>query len=94
MKSKTFRIKERAQELPIISGWVYVPVPQKDFQNANKTCFGLIPIKARVGDTSWRTSLLPMGDGSYFIALKAQVRKAESIFIGDEVELRFNLNTN
>ena len=94
MRSKAFIIKEKARELPIVSGWVYVPVEQKKFPNVKKTRWGLIPVEARVGGTSWNTSLLPMGDGTYFIALKAQVRKAESIFIGDEVELHFHLNTD
>jgi hypothetical protein len=90
MKQQTFIIKEKAQELPLVSGWVYIPVPQRKFPGVRKTRWGLIPIQARVGNTSWKTSLLPMGGGSYFIALKAKVRKQEDIFIGDDVELHFH----
>lgn len=83
-------IKETAQEFPADCGWVYVPVPRKEFPDAKKTRWGLIPIQARVGDTSWKTSLLPMGGGSYFIPLKAKVRKQENIYIGDDIELHFS----
>ena len=91
MNSKIYTIKETAQEFPADCGWVYVPVPQKEFPDAKKTRWGLIPIQAKVGNTSWRTSLLPMGGGSYFIPLKATVRKQENICIGDDIELHFSL---
>ena len=91
MKLKPFIIKERARELPIVSGWVYVSVPKMEFPKTKKTRWGLIPIQAKIGNTSWKTSLLPMGDGSYFIALKAKVRKQEDIYIDDNVELWFHV---
>ncbi len=86
----THTVKEKAQEFPADCRWVYIPVSQKEFPNAKKTRWGLIPIQAKVGKTTWKTSLLPMGGGSYFIPLKAKVREQEGIYIGDDVELHFS----
>ena len=51
--------------------------------------FGFVSILAKVGGTEWETSLLPMGDGTYIIALPAKVRVKERLSIGDEIEVFF-----
>lgn len=48
---------------------------------------GLIAVRAQLGETVWDTSLLPRGDGRHFIPLKAAVRDAHGIDVGDEVTL-------
>jgi hypothetical protein len=50
---------------------------------------GLIAITATVGKTGWPTSLLPMGDGTHFIALPAKVRSKEKLMLGDAVDVSF-----
>jgi hypothetical protein len=49
----------------------------------------LIPIIAKVGETSWNTSLMPKGDGPHFIPLNKKVRKKEKIEVGMEVKISF-----
>jgi len=51
--------------------------------------FGFVSILAKVGGTEWETSLLPMGDGTYIIALPAKVRAKEGLSAGDEIEVAF-----
>lgn len=46
--------------------------------------WGMIPVAVRVGDTRWTTSLWPQG-GGYVVPLKAAVRKAEGLEIGDRL---------
>lgn len=46
--------------------------------------WGMIPVRARVGDTEWETSLFPK-DGRYLVPMKAAVRRAEGIDQGDVV---------
>ncbi len=94
MKAKTFVVKGKAETFPPPAGWVFVRVPKKltePLKPKKRTGWGLIPIEAEVGKTSWQTSLLPMGKGKYFIALKAKVRKTEDIRIGDTVTVAFRL---
>ena len=74
------------------NGWYYVLVPT----NLSKPLeiFAdrkLIAVMAKVGKTSWPTSLLPMGDGTHFIALPLKVRVNENISLGTEIEVSFKL---
>lgn len=46
--------------------------------------WGCIPVLATVGDTSWRTSLIPK-DGGYLLPLRVSVRAAEGIAPGQTV---------
>jgi hypothetical protein len=40
--------------------------------------WGMIPVRARVGGTTWKTSLFPK-EGRYLVPLKDSVRKAEGL---------------
>jgi len=75
-------------------GWHYVSVPtelSKPLEHLADR--GLIAVTATAGSSSWPTSLLPMGDGTHFIALPAKVRKKEKLFLGEAVEISFTLRT-
>jgi len=52
--------------------------------------WGMIPVRARIGATAWKTSLFPK-DGRYLVPLKDAVRRAEGIGEGDEVALELEL---
>ena len=49
--------------------------------------WGMIPVTARIGATTWTTSLFPK-DGAYVLPVKALVRKAEQVDIDDVVAVR------
>lgn len=54
----------------------------------NARGFGSIRVSARIGGTSFATSVFPSkADGGWILPLKAAVRKAEGIGEGDEVEV-------
>ena len=75
-------------------GWYYIPVPtelSKPLEHLADR--GLIAVAATVGDTCWQTSLLPMGDGTHFIALPAKVRKKENLTLGSEIDISFEVRT-
>jgi len=75
-------------------GWHYVSVPiglSKPLSHLADR--GLIAITATVGNSSWPTSLLPMGDGTHFIALPAKVRAKEKLSPGAAVEISFETRT-
>jgi hypothetical protein len=73
-------------------GWFYVSVPTKLAQPYEYLVDrGLIAVTARIGGSSWPTSLLPMGDGTHFIALPAKVRTKEKFKLGDKVHIAFEL---
>ena len=70
--------------------WHFVSVPEQDcgaIEAASALVsygWGMIPVAARIGATGWQTSLWPK-DGGYIVPVKAGVRKAEGLEIGDIV---------
>jgi hypothetical protein len=46
--------------------------------------WGMIPVRARIRDSVWETSLFPK-DGRYVVPIKAAVRTAERLAEGDTV---------
>ena len=75
------------------SPWHFVTVPEEECSALEITSssvsygWGMIPVGARIGATSWKTSLFPK-DGRYVVPVKAWVRKAEHLEIGDLVTVR------
>lgn len=53
--------------------------------------WGVIPVLAQLGDTKWTTSLFPKA-GGYLVPVKAMVRKAEDVDLGDLVSIRLTLD--
>jgi hypothetical protein len=76
--------------------WYFITVPpeQCDFLHvASKFVTygrGVIPVRARIGDTEWKTSLFPK-DGLYLVPVKGSVRKAERLEEGDAVSVRLEV---
>ena len=52
--------------------------------------WGMIPVQARLGGTAWKTSLFPK-DGGYVLPLKDAVRRAESVELGDTIEVELTV---
>lgn len=52
--------------------------------------WGMIPVTARIGETTFRTSLWPK-DGRYVIPLRDAVRHAEGLELGDVVTVELEL---
>jgi hypothetical protein len=48
--------------------------------------WGVIPVRARIGRTTWETSMFPR-EGGFALPIKTAVRRAEGIELGDEVEV-------
>lgn len=52
--------------------------------------WGVIPVTVQLGATTFTTSLFPR-DGGYLVPLKAAVRRAERVELGDTVTLTLRL---
>jgi uncharacterized protein (DUF302 family) len=66
---------------------------KKDSEDIKKRCkvkagFGSVPVMVTIGKTKWKTSIFPdKRSGTYLLPLKAEVRKKESIYSGDNISL-------
>ncbi len=52
--------------------------------------FGSVRVEAKVGPTTWRTSIFPSND-SYVLPVKKAVRAAADVAEGDDVEVSLRL---
>ncbi|HEV7205432.1 MAG TPA: DUF1905 domain-containing protein [Jatrophihabitans sp.] len=79
------------------SPWHFVSVPDDAaaaLESASALVtygWGMIPVTARLGASSWTTSLWPK-DGGYIVPIRAAVRKAEQVDVGDLVTVRLNVD--
>jgi hypothetical protein len=75
--------------------YYFVTVPEKEslelqaVSTAVSYGWGMIPVRVRIGDTEWTTSLWPK-DERYIVPLKDTVRKAEGLEEGDTVTVRLS----
>jgi hypothetical protein len=64
--------------------WYFVTVPEPQCRDLQALAgfvsygWGMIPVTATIGATTWRTSLFPK-NGSYVVPVKAKVRKDENL---------------
>jgi len=79
------------------SPWHYVTVPDEECAALEAVSglvsygWGVIPVTAHVGRTTWTTSLFPK-DGRYLVPLKTAVREAEELELGDVVTIRLTVD--
>jgi Domain of unknown function (DUF1905) len=80
------------------SPWHFVTVPEDECGELEATSalvsygWGMIPARVRIGRTEWSTSLFPK-DGRYIVPVKAWVRRAEELDVGDAVTVRLTVGT-
>jgi hypothetical protein len=78
--------------------FVFVPVPPglsaeiKAIAPRVTYGWGVIPVTARIGTTEYTTSLFPK-DGIYLVPVKVAVQKAETVQVGDIVNIRLEVGT-
>ncbi len=78
--------------------WHFVTLPVslgeeiKDNYGYTSKGWGSIPVKVRIGETSWKTSIFPdKKENSYVLPLKASVRKKECIFDKQAIRVKITI---
>ncbi len=76
------------------AAWHFVTVPTgvgeeiSDATVGERRGFGSVKVQATIGGTTWPTSLFPDGaSGSFVLPVKRQVRQAEDLEDGDQVDV-------
>lgn len=84
-------------EWPGKAAWCFVTLPNEvstDIRDLHGSQNGFVSIRAEatIGIITWRTSIFPDStSGSYLLPIKRDVRKLESITIGDIVPVQLRL---
>jgi Domain of unknown function (DUF1905) len=80
--------------------WHFVTLPKEAaeeirFFNSSAKGFMPIAVEASIGETTWKTSVFADSKtGSYLLAVKAAVRKAESLVSGREVTVSIRVKSD
>jgi Domain of unknown function (DUF1905) len=75
----------------------FVPVPEAESAQIKAVSaavtygWGVIPVRASIGASEFTTSLFPK-DGRYLLPLRAIVRQAQDLEVGDAVEVRLSID--
>ena len=92
-----FEFEAELWEATAEGAWVFVSLPvavadEIDESVPAKAGFGSVKVQARIGDTTWGTSVFPDKKRQTFILpVKKQVRRAEQVGIGDVVSIRLRI---
>jgi leucyl aminopeptidase (aminopeptidase T) len=75
--------------------YVFVPLPLDaadlvDEVKADVVYWGVVPVRAWIGDTEFTTAMFPRED-TWFLPLKVAVRRAQRIELGDVVDVRMQV---
>jgi hypothetical protein len=93
LQKRKYTIKGRVQKFPGTGGWYFVAVPKKYTAElkTKRVAWGMYPITAKLGKTEWKTKLMLLKGGDFFVALRADVRKKEFIKVNDTIAVSFTL---
>jgi hypothetical protein len=75
------------------AAWHFITLPEETgaqvkFLTGKTKGFGMVRLKATIGETSWKTSLFPdKKSGSYLLPVKADVRKSERLIDGQKIRV-------
>jgi len=77
------------------SPYHFVPLPPDeadlvDEVKADVVYWGVVPVRAWIGDTEFTTAMFPRED-TWFLPLKVAVRRAEDVDLGQVVEVRMHV---
>lgn len=73
--------------------WYLVRISKKTSQQIrfynphSKRGWGSVPVVARVGATTWKTSIFWEKEGTYVMLIKAAVRKAEGLAVNKQLNM-------
>jgi Domain of unknown function (DUF1905) len=87
------KIKAEVWLYPGLSGWHFVTL-DKDFSAKIREKYktGFVKVEAKIGKTSWNTSLFPHKlSKSYLLCIKSYVRKIEGVFEGDKIDVQIKI---
>ena len=76
------------------AAWHFITLPKEQSEeikffnenhNVKKRGWGSVRVVAKIGGTTWATSVFPQKEGVYILPIKAEVRKKEKILLHNDV---------
>lgn len=91
------RVHRRGLVLAWAAPFHFVTVPElesqeiKDISGLVTYGWGIVPVKARIGHTDWKTALWEK-NGRYVLPLKDAVRNAETLELGETITVQIDVS--
>jgi Domain of unknown function (DUF1905) len=61
---------------------------KRRLESGQRRGWGAMKVHVTIGETSWETSIFPdKGSGGWLLPIKAAVRKAEELVVGDRIQV-------
>ena len=70
---------------------IHATALMRRMEGGPKRGWGSLKVRATIGDTSWDTSIFSDKQRGWLLPVKAAVRKAEKLTVGDAVTVRVDL---
>lgn len=84
------------KKFPGEKGWYYLPFDTElssHFREmVNAVWPALLKTELKINNTAWKSSIMPIKDGPLFVALPANIRKAEKLQEGDSVTITLKID--
>jgi hypothetical protein len=94
-----FSFRGRLEKSPGDGAWYFITLPKdksaeiKFFNAPLRVGFGSVRVKAKIGDTDWRTSIFPSKPvEAYLLPVKAEIRKKNKLGDGEMVDVHISLS--
>ena len=77
--------------------YLFVAVPEEPSRDLKAVSsmvtygWGVIPVRARIGNTEWKTSLFPK-NGRYLVPIRMSVQKSENLKVDDDVVIQLDID--
>lgn len=99
MRTNSYNMRAEVWLYPGAAAWHFVTLPKKQSAEikerfgAASRGWGSLPVVARIGKTSWKTSIFPdKREGAYLLPLKAEVRRIESVRAGETIAFSIDID--
>ncbi len=89
---KNYIIKAKVWRWPGDGGWHFITLDKK-LSDSIRAVYtkGFVKIEAKIGKTSWNTSLFPHKKSGYILCVNKMIRKKEDVYVGDEIKINFTI---
>lgn len=88
----SFESEIRRWEARVRDDWYFVELPLEASAEIHEWAdalpragFGAVKVIARIGETSWTTSIFPSSSGTYSLVVGRRIRQAEGVEPGETV---------
>lgn len=77
--------------------WTFVSLPTeaseeiRELTGDQRRGFGSVRVRARIGASSWRTSIFPGAQGAFVLPVKRAIRTAQGLDVGDRTSVSVEL---